>query len=145
MIWLCPLSYLFFFLMIRRPPRSTRTDTLFPYTTLFRSGDHRKGRRIGFHRRSSLGHPQRPWRIHGCGHLSEDQGGQHGDAGALLARRDNAGPTVMRPQRSTLASVRYLPAGRSEERRVGKECVSTCRSRWSPFHSKKKKRTQKLT
>src|SRR3546814_15004400 len=47
----------FFFLMIRRPPRSTRTDTLFPYTTLFRSlvlaltreapkrrGDH--GRRV---------------------------------------------------------------------------------------------------
>src|SRR3546814_5241253 len=31
------LLYLFFFLMIRRPPRSTRTDTLFPYTTLFRS------------------------------------------------------------------------------------------------------------
>src|SRR3546814_11507552 len=30
-------SILFFFLMIRRPPRSTRTDTLFPYTTLFRS------------------------------------------------------------------------------------------------------------
>src|SRR3546814_1007371 len=29
----------FFFLMIRRPPRSTRTDTLFPYTTLFRSGE----------------------------------------------------------------------------------------------------------
>src|SRR3546814_3449793 len=28
----------FFFLMIRRPPRSTRTDTLFPYTTLFRAG-----------------------------------------------------------------------------------------------------------
>src|SRR3546814_10576881 len=30
---------------------------------------------------------------------------------------------------------------RSEERRVGKECVSTCRSRWSPYHSKKKKHT----
>src|SRR3546814_2832550 len=30
-------SFLFVFLMIRRPPRSTRTDTLFPYTTLFRS------------------------------------------------------------------------------------------------------------
>src|SRR3546814_11904012 len=30
-------SIYFFFLMIRRPPRSTRTDTLFPYTTLFRS------------------------------------------------------------------------------------------------------------
>src|SRR3546814_14276113 len=37
------LRYLFlciiFFLMIRRPPRSTRTDTLFPYTTLFRSDE----------------------------------------------------------------------------------------------------------
>src|SRR3546814_13638453 len=34
---------------------------------------------------------------------------------------------------------------RSEERRVGKECVSTCRSRWSPYHSKKnnKKNTKK--
>src|SRR3546814_2906599 len=31
------MSFFFFFLMIRRPPRSTRTDTLFPYTTLFRS------------------------------------------------------------------------------------------------------------
>src|SRR3546814_11890179 len=31
---------IFFFLMIRRPPRSTRTDTLFPYTTLFRSHVH---------------------------------------------------------------------------------------------------------
>src|SRR3546814_13487853 len=30
-------AFLFFFLMIRRPPRSTRTDTLLPYTTLFRS------------------------------------------------------------------------------------------------------------
>src|SRR3546814_11225729 len=29
--------YYLFFLMLRRPPRSTRTDTLFPYTTLFRS------------------------------------------------------------------------------------------------------------
>src|SRR3546814_1331808 len=31
------MEFLLFFLMIRRPPRSTRTDTLFPYTTLFRS------------------------------------------------------------------------------------------------------------
>src|SRR3546814_13180476 len=35
-IFLVPFR-LFFVLMIRRPPRSTRTDTLFPYTTLFRS------------------------------------------------------------------------------------------------------------
>src|SRR3546814_3781498 len=33
----------FFFLMIRRPPRSTRTDTLFPYTTLFRSRANLRG------------------------------------------------------------------------------------------------------
>src|SRR3546814_21195602 len=33
----CSSTMFFFFLMIRRPPRSTRTDTLFPYTTLFRS------------------------------------------------------------------------------------------------------------
>src|SRR3546814_12563234 len=32
-----------FFLMIRRPPRSTRTDTLFPYTTLFRSFESSTG------------------------------------------------------------------------------------------------------
>src|SRR3546814_11873524 len=35
--------FLFFFLMIRRPPRSTRTDTLFPYTTLFRSFQQEHG------------------------------------------------------------------------------------------------------
>src|SRR3546814_15095497 len=35
-----------FFLMIRRPPRSTRTDTLFPYTTLFRSGMKEKMRAV---------------------------------------------------------------------------------------------------
>src|SRR3546814_6829951 len=39
---------MFFFLMIRRPPRSTRTDTLFPYTTLFRPGTAREvANRIG--------------------------------------------------------------------------------------------------
>src|SRR3546814_4292952 len=42
-IILCTVEHVYlivfiFFLMIRRPPRSTRTDTLFPYTTLFRSG-----------------------------------------------------------------------------------------------------------
>src|SRR3546814_13412676 len=36
--------------------------------------------------------------------------------------------------------------GRSEERRVGHECVSTCRSRWSPYHYKKKtdKKSKKM-
>src|SRR3546814_4165693 len=56
------LFFLFFFLMIRRPPRSTRTDTLFPYTTLFRSpapspGAHHRGR---IDRRASGRQPRRP-------------------------------------------------------------------------------------
>src|SRR3546814_7127838 len=33
-----------------------------------------------------------------------------------------------------LSNYEYWQACRSEERRVGKECVSTCRSRWSPYH-----------
>src|SRR3546814_11518075 len=43
---LCLLVNFFFFLMIRRPPRSTRTDTLFPYTTLFRSAGLAAHRRL---------------------------------------------------------------------------------------------------
>src|SRR3546814_20478852 len=37
-------------------------------------------------------------------------------------------------RRPTLSWPRQIPIARSEERRVGKECVSTCRSRWSPYH-----------
>src|SRR3546814_3260795 len=47
----------FFFLMIRQPPRSTRTDTLFPYTTLFRSMIAMIGRLIeGGHAYAAEGH-----------------------------------------------------------------------------------------
>src|SRR3546814_16104474 len=51
-ICICSWSYVcfiftFFFLMIRRPPRSTRTDTLFPYTTLFRSPVRDRMQRCG--------------------------------------------------------------------------------------------------
>src|SRR3546814_2528318 len=43
--------------------------------------------------------------------------------------------TLSRPQRGWLGQVLGpRPPVRSEERRVGKECVSTCRSRWSPYH-----------
>src|SRR3546814_13583078 len=53
----------FFFLMIRRPPRSTRIDTLFPYTTLFRSGQavHHLGRgRAAFGDGTFHAHVERP-------------------------------------------------------------------------------------
>src|SRR3546814_20298754 len=87
------------FLMIRRPPRSTRTDTLFPYTTLFRSSSsHERDDRACQHRLCC-----KDWR--------------QSEVGCRSA-----------PIR------RLLRNGRSEERRVGKECVSTCRSRWSPYH-----------
>src|SRR3546814_20588059 len=48
----------------------------------------------------------------------------------------------VRTARGVQVATRSLPQlacrARSEERRVGKECVSTCRSRWSPYHEKKK-------
>src|SRR3546814_17181781 len=45
-------------------------------------------------------------------------------------------------QRCDRTGCRPRQAARSEERRVGKECVSTCRSRWSPQHKKKNIRKQ---
>src|SRR3546814_9025751 len=50
--------------MIRRPPRSTRTDTLFPYTTLFRSPHHaRQGARFVFQKdRNYMFHCRYPYR-----------------------------------------------------------------------------------
>src|SRR3546814_13136435 len=77
-----------FFLMIRRPPRSTRTDTLFPYTTLFRSvgwfgpvrprqGAGRSGRaRIRHHlprRDQGRQHPARIYPVRSEEHTSELQ------------------------------------------------------------------------
>src|SRR3546814_12283784 len=49
------------------------------------------------------------------------------------------------PRIDLVAPHERLDVGRSEERRVGKECVSTCRSRWSPYPSKKKKRKSRHT
>src|SRR3546814_19932811 len=96
--------------MIRPPPRSTRTDTLFPYTTLFRSGDPEV-----FPRRLC----SRSRRV--------DSAGQ----GRVLPQGAGAVDTG-----GTNPLDRLLQE-RSEERRVGKECVSTCRYRWSPYHYKK--------
>src|SRR3546814_13960819 len=98
--------------MIRRPPVSTRTDTLFPYTTLFRSfREPEIGNLTG--NLLELGN-----KITAAGRCIEPAG-----RCAILepcggAARDRA--------------IGYHP--RSEERRVGKECGSTCRSRWSPYH-----------
>src|SRR3546814_20076027 len=52
----------------------------------------------------------------------------HSDIDILLLHRDGA------LERHRTALERMPAFGRSEERRVGNECVSTCRSRWSPYH-----------
>src|SRR3546814_10506114 len=63
--------------MIRRPPRSTRTDTLFPYTTLFRSGKRRDADLSEEPRREGDGE-NRSWATHfrrrqaGCSDRSEE-------------------------------------------------------------------------
>src|SRR3546814_8213758 len=78
--------------------------------------------------------------------------GGRGEARADENWEDSSTPTVDRGERgerrrSNMKLIyEYRPVqgenkrqrGRSEERRVGKECGSTCRSRWSPYHYKKK-------
>src|SRR3546814_9733974 len=76
--------------MIRRPPRSTRTDTLFPYTTLFRSGGARSpgaGRRRLLHLRGRLGADQRQRGVLQA-HAGRDRRG--GDARHRLRSRPRA-------------------------------------------------------
>src|SRR3546814_16754953 len=109
---------LIFFLMIRRPPRSTRTDTLFPYTTLFRS--HPEAARGA----SLVGRPS-PHR-RGLPLLLGRRRHQRG----ALSRRPGSSPAARRRAADLRGDRRADGALRSEERRVGKECVSTWRSRW---------------
>src|SRR3546814_20021184 len=112
MILSCHL--LFFLLMIRRPPISTRTDTLFPHTTLFRSG-------------GSCGVAcEVPWRKVVTPHGPRVEH-RRSTVRTAMATRLGAPRSAAAPDQSDMAA-------RSEERRVGKECVSTCRSRWSPYH-----------
>src|SRR3546814_14668741 len=129
--------------MIRRPPRSTRTDTLFPYTTLFRSrppgdaGDDRRGvDRRSVRRRARTRAAFRPDRrpAEPC----QRTGGRAAYGGARAAECGGGRRALLPRRRRVSASCSGLGRPpRSEERRVGKECVSTGRSRWSPVHYKK--------
>src|SRR3546814_10512846 len=164
--------------MLRRPPRSTRTDTLFPYTTLFRS----------LHRAGTIADRPGLDAIPGCGHAGvfpDPKGfpprGTGRSVSLLLRGNDyNAtftcpalGPQPMSPIRmrrilrhAARRVARHRPPARleaavlivillvvsaavlwdarsravedvrarSEERRVGNECVRTWRFRWSPSH-----------
>src|SRR3546814_20155610 len=121
------------FLIIRRPPRSTRTDTLFPYTTLFRSLNLRADR----------------------GEINPDDF----DVPVMVLKGDDATLSEtslaanfhqlkMTPAEECRAFQHFLGTSgdidavakrfgltrrRSEERRVGKEWVRTWRSGWSPY------------
>src|SRR3546814_14356234 len=118
--------------MIRRPPRSTRTDTLFPYTTLFRSQlKIASGIDTIALLLYQVGGETGPDRWRRVRDLTEQ---------AVRTRGfGDGGPTfVGGAGDATIAFLSDFDLGfRSEERRVGKECVSTCSSRWSPYHQKK--------
>src|SRR3546814_14053791 len=133
------LCCVFFFLMIRRPPRSTRTDTLFPYTTLFRShGGMLPGPKVTAEIAEARGVPQGRDCISPAGHSAFSTPVELLEFIDRLRELSDGKPV----------GFKFAFGHRSEERRVGKECVSTGRSRWSPYHSKKKtcslRRTRKM-
>src|SRR3546814_16923953 len=143
--------------MIRRPPRSTRTDTLFPYTTLFRSlhdlghgkrywddakvGDKLPTRVIGPHSIASF---TTEWRAYlfttWCGVIrrtdldmealgfTDDFAGKEQDPVIELENPEMTDGAYIGPSRGHL----FTRWARSEERRVGTACGGTCGSRWAP-------------
>src|SRR3546814_2100891 len=99
--------------MIRRPPRSTRTDTLFPYTTLFRSACSRKSSRLRTYAANTC---TDLWRLTSC---------------ILKILAPLASASVKKPAR------RLCPANRSEEHTS--ELQSLMRNSYAVFCLKKKK------
>src|SRR3546814_14242084 len=130
-----------------RPPRSTRTDTLFPYTTLFRSdsgvGELRDGRGVDVDTKRNERLPavkggfaeQATFPAEG---LNLAEPGKLSDAGIganVVSERELGEPDDQRIARDPpLLCADAGRQARSEERRVGKACVSTWRSRGSPYH-----------
>src|SRR3546814_18702358 len=126
--------------MILRPPRSTRTDTLFPYTTLFRSFTRFEQKRVdgrfdGVFQECAIKQivdfPGRDPQQQLVEILRNGTVGQCRDA--QVSQPESL--DVARLSRSRRSAVDLLSGSRSEASRVGIECVSTCRSRWSPYHS----------
>src|SRR3546814_20607646 len=124
--------------MRRRPPRSKRTDTPLPDTTLFPSRAQQPvgawfvgqypAERLERERFVRFLHFEKPFRGRQLCHRADSPkraADASGESGKSWARPY----WWSRTMNSTF---------RSEERRVGKECVSTCRSRWPPYHKKNK-------
>src|SRR3546814_12692359 len=124
--------------MIRRPPRSTRTDTLFPYTTLVLSYGinplpDRLVTELTAHRtlalRDALASDLDTAFVAVLHALCLNAFYRYASETCLEITAKSASFGTQAPGLNDSAS-----AKRSEERRVGKECVSTCRSRWVPLH-----------
>src|SRR3546814_11838615 len=135
--------------MIRRPPRFTRTDTLFPYTSLFRSNRFSPTSALDFLLEGSWQHEKlrsddeytdavaNGWRQYPrAGRREEYRINFSGEWRPAPFLKLNAGITYSGywAQDDFLPELLEYNGGRSEERRVGKECVSTCRFGWSPYH-----------
>src|SRR3546814_13718552 len=123
--------------MIRRPPRSTRTDTLFPYTTLFRS------EQLPLDELAGAADPGQAFGKLWVAARAEHDFDHRERFGLLVEFPDMIDPGHDARQAVwELADIAHrfpahlveqmLDKVRSEERRVGKEGVSTCRYRWAP-------------
>src|SRR3546814_16183740 len=122
--------------MIRLPPRSTRTDTLFPYTTLFRSrqyGAHGPEEGDAQYRQVQPAHP------HCVAH--QPDGGADDVPVAAMILHDRRRGRHLTPGTPPGGRNHHHPAGRrrrwndparTETETVGEGGVSTCRSRWWP-------------
>src|SRR3546814_16714729 len=132
--------------MIRRPPRSTRTDTLFPYTTLFRSLVSSSSQ--AFAKRTEV-----TMKFH------DFQQAHSESVVALRALSQSVAAKGMDKVLLELVKIRASQVngcaycakfhinlarktGRLEERRVRNACVRTCNSRLSPYTEQKTNRTQ---
>src|SRR3546814_19125096 len=122
--------------MIRRPPISTRTAPLFPYSALFRSKPFGNGAFIVPNRNR----PNLVPAIAAIGATPDPEfdaviaPGAHGLRPGRMYGFDIVRMNNRRPLRRGQVHVRLFRVfERSEERRVGKGCVSPCRSRWSPY------------
>src|SRR3546814_13432103 len=140
--------------MYRRPPRSTRTDTLFPYTTLFRSrraaAERERDRAAGEEIAAlvaavAAGDVTRRLSAEGkdglflvmareINRLTETMNEALTEVGSVLTALSSGDLTrrIASSHEGIFGAIR----SRSEERRAGKGCVSTCRSRWWPAPKK---------
>src|SRR3546814_20306579 len=107
--------------MIRRPPRSTRTDTLFPYTTLFRSAQQVTFHPLRMRVDTAAGHKADALAINEVSLLRESR--QAAKIGVKIDGVQRLGELICD------VIMVANPAGRSDEQRVGEECVSKCQSR----------------